>query len=208
MMPVLAAQLIYDHAFVVSFLRIRRSFRASHQVMSLPTLSSSTSIFQLAVGVNAALPVLISDYERMRDRAAESMLRKIHELNPDFELKERDREEFISFTLRSIAGLRHAQRLTHYVVALSITLSAIALIALCWAAIDPDQVISIKQLLTFVGVTLIAGPAFYVLTNRHLKWLYSILVKHASNEEVDAALFADIVTSYLAFQIEMGETRT
>jgi hypothetical protein len=166
----------------------------------MPTLSASNSIFQLAVGVNAVLPILVSDYEGMRDRAAESMLRKIRELYPRFEIKERDREEFISFMLRSTNGLRHAQRLTHSVALLSTMLSAISLAALCWAAIEPDWGISVKQLFTFVGATLIAGPAFYAATNRHLKWIYSILAKHSSNEAADTKLFADILESYLAFQ--------
>ena len=164
------------------------------------TLSSSNSIFQLAVGVNAVLPVLISDYEGIRDKAADSTLRKIQELNPTFELKERDRQEFISFTLRSTTGLRYAQRLTFWMAVISITLSAASLTALCWAAIEPERTISVKELLVFVGVTLIASPLFYVATNRHLKWIYSILERKSSTEESDVALFSEIVTSYLAFQ--------
>jgi lambda repressor-like predicted transcriptional regulator len=47
---------------------------------------------------------------------------------------------------------------------------------------------------------LVAAPVFYVATNRHLKWLYSILVRYASSEEADTTLFANILINYLAFQ--------
>jgi len=58
----------------------------------MPTLTASTSIFQLAVGVNAILPALISDFEAVRDQVAELFMRQIREHDPDFNVKECDRQ--------------------------------------------------------------------------------------------------------------------
>lgn len=71
------------------------------------TLSAATSVFQLAVGVNAVMPVLLSDLERARFDVAESLLRKLKENFPNFEVKDRDRHFFITFTSASIRGFKY-----------------------------------------------------------------------------------------------------
>jgi len=163
----------------------------------MPTLASSSSILQLAVAVNAVFPVLISDFEEVRDKTAESLLRKIKEYRPDFVLKERDRLEFVSFTFQSSKGLRHAKFITGFTAVLSIMLSSISLAGLCCAAIWPDNRISVKQLLFFVGVSLVGAPLFYLGRNRYLRWLYSVQVAYGTNEKVEAVFFADCVDLYL-----------
>jgi hypothetical protein len=51
------------------------------------TLSASSSVFQLAFAVNAVLPVVIADFEKVRKEAADSLLRKIKEYRPEFDLR-------------------------------------------------------------------------------------------------------------------------
>ncbi len=163
----------------------------------MPTLSASASVFQLAFGINAVLPVLISDFENVRREAADSLLRKIREHRPDFVLKERDRIDFVDFTFRSSTGLRHAKTITLTSGLTSSLLCALSLSALCWAAFRPDEQISPKLFLWFVGLTLIVGPLFYVMRNRYLKWLYSVMVIHGTNEQAETLLFAGCVDVYL-----------
>lgn len=163
----------------------------------MPTLSASASVFQLAFGINAVISVLISDFESVREEAADSLLRKIREYRPDFDLKERDRIDFIDFTFRSSRGLRHAKAITWLNVFFSLTLCALSLAALCWSAFRPDQQISSKLFLWFVALTFFAGPFFYFIRNRFLKWLYSVLVTHGTNQQNEALLFAKCVDIYL-----------
>jgi hypothetical protein len=52
------------------------------------TLGAANSIFQLAVGVNAVIPVLLSGLRSARAAAADTMLRKISEQFTEFKLEE------------------------------------------------------------------------------------------------------------------------
>jgi hypothetical protein len=165
----------------------------------MPTLSASNSLFELAFGVNAVLPVLISDFERIKEQAAESLLRKLKECRPHFELKERDRVDFVDFAFRSNVGLRHAHWATRIVSVLSIVFCIASLGALVWSAHSPDQQVDFRCLVAFVAVTLVFAPSLYVARDRYLKWLYSILVVHGSNEKADAELFANCVEIYLTY---------
>jgi hypothetical protein len=171
----------------------------------MPTLSASNSIFQLAFGVNAVLPSLISDFESTRKEAADSLLRKIKHYCPDFELKEQERVDFIDFSFRSTAGLRHGRAVTHATAFISLLLCAFSLAALCWAALKPEEQVSTKFFLEFVGVTLVGGPLLYVGRNAYLKWIYSVLVTYSTNEKRDAELFATCVRAYLLHKKEWEE---
>ncbi len=166
----------------------------------MPTLSASNSVFQLACGVNAVLPVLISDFERVKEEAADTLLRKIKEYCPGFELKERERIDFVDFSFRSTVGLRHAHIITRITVIISLVLCGISLAALCWAALKPDHEVSSGLFFAFVGITLIGGPLLYIARDAYLKWLYSILVIHGTNDKADAELFAGCVKAYLSFK--------
>jgi hypothetical protein len=163
----------------------------------MPTLSASTSVFQLAFGINAVISVLISEFENVRKEAADSLLRKIREYRPDFDLKERDRLDFMDFTFRSSRGLRHAKAITWINIFFSLMLCALSLACLCWAALRPDEQISSKLFLWFVVFTFFVGPLFYFIRNRLLKWLYSVLVSYGTNQQNEALLFAECVDIYL-----------
>jgi hypothetical protein len=164
------------------------------------TLSASNSVLQLAFGVNAVLPVLISDFQVVRNEAADSLLRKIKEYRPDFELKERDRIAFMDFTFRSSRGLRFARLVTHVTGFLSLALCGLSLAALCWSAVRPNEQISSKLFLVFVGVTLIGAPSFYLARNLFLKWFYSAFVVYGTNEKSEMLLFADRADTYLTYK--------
>jgi hypothetical protein len=168
----------------------------------MPTLAASTSIFQLAFGVNAVLPVLISDFEAVRKQAADSILQKIKEYRPDFQLKERDRIDFVDFTFQSTRGLRHAGIITRLTAFISLALCGLSLAALCWSALKPDQQISSQEFFVFVGATLIGGPVLYFARNYFLKWLYKAFVSQGSNTESEAVLFAECVDIYLKHKKE------
>jgi len=172
----------------------------------MPTLSASSSVFQLAFGVNAVLPVLISDFEAVRKDAAESLLRKIKEYCPGFELKERDRIDFVDFTFQSSRGLRHARFVTYFTGFFSLAMCGLSLTALCLSALKPEWQISVRLFLTFTGATLIAAPLIYVGRNAYLKWLYSLLVSKSSNEQHEAVLFAECVNIYVKHKKEWEQT--
>jgi hypothetical protein len=163
----------------------------------MPTLSSSNSLFELAFGVNAVLPMLIDEFTVVREQAAESILRKINEYRPDFKLKERQRLRFVEFTFKSSPGLRHSKMVTYITGLISVVLCALSLSALYWSALDPNREYSSKLLFVFVGLTLVFGPLFYVVRNYYLKWLYITLVTYSTNEKREALFFADCVDTYL-----------
>ena len=163
----------------------------------MPTLSSSNSLFELAFGVNAVLPVLISDFEAVKHQTAESLLRKIKEVRPKFKLIERDRLDFVDFTVGSIRGYRFANHLTRVVGLISLFFCGASLGVLYWSAHEPDLEIKSNALFAFVLITLIVGPIIYEARNRYLKWLYSKLVTHGTNEKADAVLFAECADMYL-----------
>jgi hypothetical protein len=166
----------------------------------MPTLSASSSVFQLAFGVNAVLPVLISGLEGVREKAADSLLRKIKEYRPEFEIKERDRIDFVEFTFRSSRGLRYARIITYVTVFISLIFCGLSLAALCWSALEPGQEFSSDLFFAFVGTTLIGGPLLYIARNRFLRWLYFALVRNITSEKNEALLFADCVDVYLKFK--------
>jgi hypothetical protein len=157
----------------------------------MPTLSASSSLFQLAVGVNAVIPALISDFEIVRNQAADSLLRNIGEYNPAFTLKERDRHAFISFCLKASGGLRLAKVLTHITVSLALSLCALSLGALCWSATQPNREISVQYFFWFVAVTLVIAPSFYVARNLILKQIYRTMADNSLNDEREVLQFTD-----------------
>jgi hypothetical protein len=167
------------------------------------TLAAANSLFQLGVGVNAVLPLLIADFETVRDRTAESLLRKIKEFKPDFDIKERDRQEFVSFVLRSTRGLRVAKWLTGVMGAVSLALSGISLVALYYAAIEPSRNISTEMVRIFISVTLVGAPVLYVSINYLYKQLYAAMAAKASNERNEAILMAGSIEAHLRFKNEM-----
>jgi O-antigen ligase len=165
----------------------------------MPTLSASSSIFQLAFGVNAVLPVLISDFEAVRKDAAESFLEKIKEYHPEFELKQEDRINFVDFTFNSSTGLRRARIITRLTGFISLVLCGLSLVALCGSALEPDQQISSSLFFAFVGATLIVGPIFYFARNQYLQSFYRGFVSH-SDKKSEVLLFAHCVKAYLTFK--------
>lgn len=165
----------------------------------MPTLGDSVSIFQLAFGVNAVLPTLISGFEKVRDDAADSVLSKIKEIQPEFEVKEEDRFEFVDFIFNSVARLRYARIGTRLIGGLSLVFCALSLIALYWAALRPKEEISATRLFEFVTATLIVGPALYFARNEYLKRFYRSFV-YERNTKADAAVFAFCTKTYLTYK--------
>jgi hypothetical protein len=167
---------------------------------AMPKLTDCNSIFQLAFGMNAVLPAVIADFEFVRNEVADSLLRKIKECLPQFELKERDRIDFVDFTLRSSRGLRHARTITRLTAFISVAFCAISLVALCLSALNPEAQLSRGWLFAFVATTLVVGPLFYIARNSFLKWLYKTNVIHGTNEKKEAVLYAECVNAYLDFK--------
>jgi hypothetical protein len=176
--------------------------KAALGIKDMPRLVDCSSIFQLAFGVNAVLPAVLAEFELVRREAAESLLRKIKEYRPDFQLKERDRIDFVDFTFRSSRGLRHARTVTRLTAFISVAFCGLSLVALCLAALNPEAQLSFKRLLAFVGMTLIIGPLVYIARNSYLKWLYRVNVIYGTNEQKEALLFAECVNAYLKFKKE------
>lgn len=168
----------------------------------MPSLSASNSLFELSFGVNAVLPALFAGFHAVKEKAAESLLRKLKEVKPGFEIRERDIPDFIDFHFKSSRGLRHAKYITYITAFISLSLCATSLAALCWSAENPNFEVPSKYLYAFVGLTLVAAPIFYWLRDRYLQWLYSAMVIHGTNNEVEALVFADCVNLYLAHKKE------
>jgi hypothetical protein len=157
----------------------------------MPTLGASSSIFQLAVGVNAVLPILISDFESVRDQVIESILRNIKEFKPEFNVKANERQEFVTFCLRASGGLKIMIILTRLTLLLSASVSAGSLAMLCWSSIQPGCVISLRQFFWFVGIALVVAPIFYILRNGVLKAIYAQMATKSLIDEKSVLVFTE-----------------
>lgn len=160
------------------------------------SLSSANSLFELAFAVNAVLPALVSEFERVKSDAADSLLKKVREARPQFELREGDRLEFIDFAYRSSPGLRLGWYMTRAVSVVSLLLCVLSLGALVWSASRPLEEIPDRDLHIFVALAFAVGPAFYVARDRYLRWIYSALVR-SSDDPADAEFFAECADLYL-----------
>lgn len=166
------------------------------------TLSASNSLFELAFGVNAILPALFAGFRDVKEKAADSLLRKIKELHPEFEIAERDRLDFVKYHFDSSRGLRHAKHVTNITAVLALSMCATALVALCLSAAEPNREVPPLLLFSYVGVALVGAPIVYWLRDQYLQWLYSIMVVHSTNDAQEAKIYADCVTSYLVHKKE------
>jgi hypothetical protein len=156
----------------------------------MPLLSASTSVFQLAFGINAVLPIVMNDFEKVREELADMQLRKIKEYNSQFNIRERDWPEFVEFVFLSSRGMRFAQRITHLTALLSLVLCIVSLAFLCWSATAPDHLMSSQHFYWFVAATLVIAPILYYARDRGLKALYKLMVIHTENEQREAELLA------------------
>lgn len=177
-----------------------RCERPYFELKPLPSLASASTIFQLAFAINAIFPVVISDVERLREKAADSLLQKLKEVRPAFKLSERDRLEFIDFVCRSTGGLRRLPTIARLPVYLSVLNCGASLMALYWSAIEPGYGIPRAGLFCFTIITLVIAPLLYFAHSRFLNWLYSRLVRHGSETPEDAGFFADCADLYLQFK--------
>lgn len=164
------------------------------------TLGGCDSLLQLAFGANAVLPLLISDFEALREKAAEVLVRKLKEFDPTFNLRERDRVEFVEFAFRSSPGLRRAHYVTRATVCLALGLCGLSLLGLGVAALKPEQQISDRLFFGFFGFALVIAPFVYYARNVYLKWLYSVFIKYGTNKQQEAEVFAFCVNAHLEHQ--------
>lgn len=112
-------------------------------------LSDGNSVFQLAFGLNAVIPILVASFDDVKEKTAESLLRKIREHQPKFALKENERVDFTEFHFGSNKGLQYARIITRVVICASLIFCGISLGALVWAAVDPEHEIQTSMFYLF-----------------------------------------------------------
>lgn len=166
------------------------------------TLGSSSSLFQFALGANAVMPALLSDFRRWKELASEMTLRRLKEVRPDFDVKEHQKPDFVDFVFKSSGGQRIAHKINLFVAFYALVACAVSLSALCWSAGRPELPVKSSVLMLFVFGTIVLGPAIYVFRNLVLSHVYRTLTIHGLRSEQEAHFLARYAELYVQYSDE------
>jgi len=123
-------------------------------------ISDTSSIFQLALGVNAVFAILLNHYLSQRNNLLKLFAEKIQEHKPDFHIA--GKEDFlIKYMSNSMAGYRFFNK--YFIVCAIISASSI-MFSFYWllqAAIYPTWVISARAFVFVSTVLIIVNPVVY-----------------------------------------------
>lgn len=172
----------------------------------MPTLAACGNIFSLAFGVNAIIPIALSDLQRAKENVSNSKLRSIQEAVTDFKVTEKDRSHFIEFTFKSSGGLRIAEFLTYFTLAWAMALSAISLWELYQSAENPNRIISSEWLAAYITVALVIAPTLYFVRERAIKWIHLTIVTRSNSDEQASRAYADLFKLYLEQRKVLNQT--
>ncbi|WP_246792139.1 hypothetical protein [Burkholderia perseverans] len=161
------------------------------------TLGSSSSLFQFALGANAVMPALLSDFRRWKELASEMTLRRLKEVRPDFDIKEHQKPDFVDFVFKSSGGQRIAHKLNLFVALYALVACAVSLGALCWSADRPELPVKSNVLALFVFGTIVLGPAIYVSRDLFLSHVYRTLTVRGLRSDPEALLLARCAELYI-----------
>lgn len=134
--------------------------------------SNSTSLFELAFGVNAVYAALSTRLADTRTQLADVALKNFQLVDPHFVVPLNERAILEDWISRAFSGYQLAYRLRLIPQLLSLALCAIAIFALLQTARLGDKCeVKDTQLIWFSAVALLIAPVLYHLYNALLAYL-------------------------------------
>lgn len=124
--------------------------------------TNSTSLFELAFGVNAVYAALSTQLSDTKTRLADVALANFQQIDPSFVVPLNERAVLEDWISKSLGGFKLAHRLRLIPQLLSLALGAIAAITLVQTALWGDKCsINDTGLIVFSTVSLLVAPALY-----------------------------------------------
>lgn len=147
-------------------------------------LQYTSSIFQLAIGLNAVFPLLSSHYSRLKREMVVIVLEELRRHEPEF--ASRGKEKHIeNFMFDAMFGYRAFRWFTRLCMVLSMLSLLVSFGFLLEAATHHDSQIS-ERLLTFLACSMILfSPTIYYLFVRGSEWFISEVRKRLDFDEID-----------------------
>jgi hypothetical protein len=150
-------------------------------------LSAANSIFELAFSVNAVFIILARRFWLTREKIAELYRAGVERhVGPIF-TSEEERHLFRS-TVRRVT--RRHEMLNYVPITLSIVMSAVALLALLSAALQPGALLSRHFLVSYVLVAFVIAPLLYMFQERLLTLLLSPVALASTKEQAEQFISA------------------
>jgi hypothetical protein len=130
-------------------------------------LANTTTILQLAFGLNGVIAVLINEYSRKSEHITALFIDKLRLHKPNFSIGERQ-ERFEEYLFGSMPGYRFVRRLFVLSISLSIISIIFSFYYLIQAAINPKETISCEILSCEIFVVcatmmVIVNPAIFAM---------------------------------------------
>jgi hypothetical protein len=156
-------------------------------------LSNTTSIFQLALGVNAVFAIVLNHYLRHKKEIVATVADKLKQHNAEFSVKGKERH-LIKYLYRATVGYRVFHVYFLSCLLLSILSVSISFYYLLKAALHPTDEISALWLTFLSIVTLLLNPVVYFLFFRLSEWFLFAVREHLEIE-ADSAQLIEICVS-------------
>jgi hypothetical protein len=150
-------------------------------------LADCASIFQLAFGLNAALPAVSFAFRRAHENITVRFSKEVQNADPEFKFNEWEMVQFRRFVKGSSTGLKFAQRIKVFPIlafGISVLLSFVGLI---FGATMPDYALANRWVWTFALFSLVFSPALGLAYEWFLRFLeQAILLNWAESPEAAA----------------------
>jgi len=133
-------------------------------------LQYTSSIFQLALGVNAVFAILLNQYLAVRAKLVDEFVLKLKNHNPSLSLDGKQKH-LIKYLFRAMRGFRVINAYFILCVVLAVFSGGVSLYYLLQSALAPNEEIASWLLTTLTLGFLVANPVLYFGFLRASDWL-------------------------------------
>jgi hypothetical protein len=152
----------------------------------------TSSIFQLAFGVNAVFVILLNHYLGLKASLTEDFIRKLQELDPSL-LLDGKRKHLTKYLIRAMVWYRIFNAYFLFCIALAVISCAVSVYYLLQAALVPDEKISSVLLTTLTYIFLVANPILYFVFLRSSEWFLSVVQSRLKLKQEDVSLVKESI---------------
>jgi hypothetical protein len=145
-------------------------------------LQYTSSIFQLAFGVNAVFALLLNHYFSLRAKLTDEFIRKLKTHNPALSLDGKQKH-ITKYLFRAIGGYRIFHAYFIFCIVVAIVSSGVSLCYLLQAALAPTAKISSTILAVLTIGFLIISPILYFVFLRASDWFFLLVTNRAIQKE-------------------------
>lgn len=178
-------------------------------------LQFTSSIFQLAFGLNAVFVVLLNRYLTLRTDLTDEFIRKLNAHNPALDLAGK-RKHVTKYLFRTMVGYRAFNTFLFFCIVLALFSSGVSLYFLLKAALDPTEEIS-STLVTWLTLGfVVVNPVLYFAFLRASDWFLSAVKTRLVilpelvpliERSIQAAIHRDAIDETLA-QVHIARLRS